>query len=188
MSDFLESWGQLTDPDPAPAPVQPTGPDPLALVDLITASDEALAKLATALADEHSDDKLYVFATLPEFLEEYLLAVFHKPLEDSGTKWCEQWWRHREARAAFTMLWDSWESHRRAPASMTDWLVHRAWPIMDRLTGPISPFDGCKHTIVNAMGQVVQRPEHNPRHARLPVAAAPEELFAPRPTKTNPHP
>lgn len=186
MTDFLEGWGELTDPDTPPASSAPSAAR--AFVDAITSDEDALAVLAAAINGADSSEKLYVFATLPEFLDEYLLAIFHKVLEDSALNWCEQWWRHREARAALTMLWDSWESHRRNPASMLDWLEHRAWPVMDRLTGPLSPFDGCKHTIVHPDGRVMQEASHNPRQRRLPVAAAPADLFAPRPTKANPNP
>lgn len=156
--------------------------DPETLVRVITSNPEALKALSEAINGEEPADSLYVFASLPEFVEEYVTRTFRRHLKSSSLRWCEQWWEHPEAVVALDAMWHSFESHRRHPASLSDWLVHRAWPIMDRLTGDQSPFEGCKHT------HEEQAANHSPTQRRLPIGIPDEELFKRWPTKAEPNP
>lgn len=156
--------------------------NPETLVQLIASNPEALAALAKAINGEEPAENLYVFESLPQFVEEYVTRTFRRHLTDSSLRWCELWWEHPEAQVALDAMWHSFESHRKHPSSLSDWLVHRAWPIMDRLTGDQSPFVGCSHT------QDGEEGKHQPDQRRLPIAVPDESLFKKWPTKANPKP
>lgn len=176
MSDFLEGWGDLT---PAPeAAGEPTG-ELSELAAQLVADPESLALLKDAILGAEAKAKLPVFASTAEFVEKYVTVTFRKRLKGSGLKWCEQWWRHPEARMALDAMHEDWENCRRE-GRMAHWLISVGWPIMDRLTGDLSPFDGCQHEVEEL------RAVHNPSQGKMPVGVAPEDLFPRSPTKANP--
>lgn len=194
MADELDGgWGDLSDPAPANVDTG-TGEihedidntDPELLVAQIVGSPEALALLKDALGlGAEKPDKLRVFATLEEFMDEYFLRTFRKNLEaESRLSWCEQWERHPEAHAAFDALWERWEEDRRSAGGVAHWFQYYAWPFLDRLTTPdTSPFAGCKHTSEHTTS------EHNGDHQQvLPTAVSPDGVFPVYPTKANPNP
>lgn len=193
MSDELDGgWGDVSEPprnvntetgEIGEIPVEQD--DAEELVARVIGNKYALDSLKKALGlDEPKPDKLKVFATLDEFMDEYLLRTFRKHLVSTRLAWCEQWWEHPEARMALDALWDRWEEDRRSPGGVAHWLMYYGWPFMDRLTTPeTSPFDGCKHTNAH------QDAEHHGDHMEvLPTGIPDDGLFQVHPTKANPNP
>lgn len=193
MSDELDGgWGDVSEPprnvntetgEIGEIPVELD--DAEDLVARIIGNPHALDSLKKALGmDKPKPDKLKVFATLEEFMDEYLLRTFRKHLTGSNLAWCEQWPEHPEARMALDALWDRWEEDRRSPGGVAHWLMYYGWPFMDRLTTQTtSPFNGCKHTTAH------QEAGHHGDHMEvLPTAVFEEGLFPVHPTKANPNP
>lgn len=195
MTYEMEGWGPIPEEDPAPPAALEADRealangdldgivgalDPVALVQAISASPEALEALAGALAPKQEKDPLYVFGSLDEFVEEYVLANWRHRMEGDRFRWCEWWYLHTQAAVELDMMWHSWEAHRRVPSSLAQWNIHTFWPIWDRLLHPdTSPFDGCTHS---GGGKVA---EHAPSQRRLPVQLA-DGVFPKYPTKANP--
>ena len=49
------------------------------------------------------------FATLPEWIEQWLLPVYRRSVRGHERVWCPEWWRHPEAVARLDALWRAWE-------------------------------------------------------------------------------
>lgn len=193
MADQLDGgWGDVSEGKPPSNVNTRTGEileldveDGDALVAQIIANPQALDALKKALGlDEPKPDKLKVFATLDEFMDEYLLRTFRKHLISTRLAWCEQWWRHPEAQMALDALWERWEEDRRSPGGVAHWLAYYGWPFMDRLTTPeTSPFEGCKHTHPH------QKASHDHEYQQvLPTGIPGDDVFTVHPTKANPNP
>lgn len=77
-----------------------------------------------------------------DWFTEWASPRFARP-DDQDTRWCPQWRKHPEAWTIIEALWRSWEAAAEDPADgMAQWLVMRAYPLLDRLWGP-GPFKGC---------------------------------------------
>lgn len=185
---FLDGWGDIPDA-PEPTPLAngdldgiTEALDPVALVGLIAGNPAAMAALAAALEPEGKKDPLYRFATVDEWVQEYVLANWRYRLQGDRVLWCESWALHTQAATELDMLWHSWESHRRVPSSLAQWLVHLFHPTMDRLLSPdTSPFDGCTHS-GNGRDAV-----HQPSQVQLPAQLFPG-VFPRYPTQADPDP
>lgn len=108
------------------------------------------------------------FATLPEFVEEYLVEIAWKDIAASSRTWCREWWRHPAAIVRLDALWRSFEALRLDPATgMSVWLRDHADVHMAvLLDGNDGPFKGCKPD------------EHDDARDRiLPVRTPPPGLF-----------
>lgn len=194
MTDHLDGgWGDVSEDAPPgvdPATGEITG-DPEHLVAAITATPRALDSLKKALGiEEEKADNRRTFASLDEFVEKWVVRTFRYHLESSHTTWCDQWWEHPLAQVILDAMWEAWEVSRRNAAGNASFLAHYGLPFMDRLTTPeTSPFAGCKHTVLNPDGDVLQAPVHDPHHQqRLPVGIPEEGIFKVHPTKANPNP
>lgn len=99
----------------------------------------------TAEVEEHaSDEPQLAFASLPEFVDGFLLLVAVR--RPSVAHWCPQWWDHEEAVLRLEALWDAFEALRVEPGTGTAvWIRDYLDPTMDRLTSPeTSPFRACR--------------------------------------------
>lgn len=86
-----------------------------------------------------------VFASLEDFVRDYLLTVYRRKVSGQGMTWCGEWWRHPEAWIRLDALWRSWEYLRLDPATgMSVWLRDHADPHMAILLSADGPFKGCK--------------------------------------------
>jgi hypothetical protein len=107
-----------------------------------------------------------VFQTLPEWVEEYFLPTFRRPL-GGELRWCAWWWRHDEAETRLTALWYTWERARLDPGpGMAGWLRNHLDPQLPVLLGARGPFYQCGED----------------RHIDPPVAA----IVAPWPAYVSP--
>lgn len=89
-----------------------------------------------------------VFATVEEFVREWLAPTVRRNLAGKSLTWCPSWWRHPEALSRLTAMWRAWENLRLDPAlGISTWWLHHGDPhlriLMDR---EIGPFAGCKPT------------------------------------------
>ncbi|MGC1207873.1 MAG: DUF4913 domain-containing protein [Ornithinimicrobium sp.] len=55
------------------------------------------------------------FASLPEFVSEFLVQVWRKEL--LAGCWCDQWWEHPEAVLRLEATWDAFEALRLEPGT-----------------------------------------------------------------------
>jgi hypothetical protein len=84
-----------------------------------------------------------VFEVVEDWLEEYFLPMFIRPL-GGEFRWCPQWWRHPEAVTRLTALWRAWEVFRLEPATgIADWLRDHLDHQLPILLGPRGPFFQC---------------------------------------------
>ncbi|MFC8043052.1 DUF4913 domain-containing protein [Nocardia sp. NPDC057353] len=86
-----------------------------------------------------------VYATVVEFVENYLSVVYQRQVTDLGdTVWCPEWYKHAEAAARLDALWRAWEHYRLDSATgMSVWFLDHADPHMAKLFDPRGPFKYC---------------------------------------------
>ncbi|MFK0294780.1 DUF4913 domain-containing protein, partial [Streptomyces sp. NPDC090442] len=92
---------------------------------------------------EEKEPPKLVFATVNEFVTDYLAPTIRRNLEGTELTWCPSWWRHPEALQRLTALWRAWESLRLdAAMGMSVWWLQHCDPhlraLMDPNTGPLS--------------------------------------------------
>ena len=89
------------------------------------------------------------FATLPEWIEQWLLPVYRRSVRGHERVWCPEWWRHPEAVARLDALWRAWEHLRLdAATGLSVWFRDHADHHMTILMAADGPFKGCdgKHS------------------------------------------
>jgi len=79
------------------------------------------------------------FASLPEFVTEFLLQVWRRELR-SGC-WCDHWWEHPEAVLRLEATWDAFEALRLEPGTgvsvwIRDHLDYHMGVLTSRETSP----------------------------------------------------
>ncbi len=106
------------------------------------------------------------FASLPEFVEEFLLHVWRREL-NSGC-WCERWWEHPEAVLRLEAMWDAFELLRMEPGTgVSVWIRdHLDYHMGMLTTRATSPFKSC---------DVTKERHDNP--TVWPTAPAPAGMF-----------
>lgn len=113
------------------------------------AADQAAAEaLAPPEEAEAQQQRQLRFATVEEFVAEYVAIVYarevSKPGRESSIRWCPQWIEHPEAEARFRALWRAFE-HLRLGENVemsTFWRDHLDHH-MARLFDPHGPFEYC---------------------------------------------
>ena len=87
------------------------------------------------------------FATLPEWIEQWLLPVYRRSVRGHERVWCPEWWRHPEAVARLDALWRAWEHLRLdAATGLSVWFRDHADHHMTVLMAADGPFKGCDGT------------------------------------------
>ena len=88
------------------------------------------------------------FASLPLFVESYVLPNWRHPLNE--VSWCARWWEHAEALSRLMACWEAFEVMRLEPApALSVWWrdhldVHMA--ALTRVNGPFKQCDARKGT------------------------------------------
>ena len=119
---------------------------------------------AAAAADEAPP---LFYATLPDFVEQFLLALYVRP-HGHGRLWCARWWAHPEVVYRFDALWRAWEHLRLDPATgASTWLRDHADPHMTAVMAPDGPLSKCN----------ADRRGHSDGLQPLPAEPAPEGLY-----------
>ena len=112
-----------------------------------------VAKLSTEVgelrqaAQERAQDGAAqpMYATVEEWLRDYLLPTFPRPVGELGMQrwqWCERWWAHDEAVTRFMALWYSWEAARLEVTGMLGWLRELDYQLTI-ICGEDGPFRDC---------------------------------------------
>lgn len=110
------------------------------------------------------------YATLDEFVQEFLLEMLWTDVEVSSRTWCPEWWKHPAAIVRLEALHRSFEHLRLDPSTgMSVWLRDHADYHMGVLTDPNGLFKGCS----NSKG-------HDIKRTRIIASALPpSNLFEP---------
>ncbi|WP_327027834.1 DUF4913 domain-containing protein [Micromonospora sp. NBC_01740] len=125
--------------------VDGTTEDFAAQVALLTRQVAELQQVVADRAVSGVEGQPPVSATVEEWVRDYLLPGFPRPVGEVGLvrwHWCEQWWRHDEAVTRLTALWYGWEHARLEMTGMLGWLreLDHHLPV---LLGPDGPFRSC---------------------------------------------
>lgn len=86
-----------------------------------------------------------LFASLPTFVDRYVLPNWRHQHQPNSTRWCERWWLHEEAVTRLEALWEAFEAMRLEPApSLSTWLRDHFDHHMSMLTRIDGPFANCQ--------------------------------------------
>jgi len=108
------------------------------------------------------------YATLDEFVQEFLLEMLWTDVEVSSKTWCPEWWRHPAAIVRLEALHRSFEHLRLDPTTgISVWLRDHADYHMSLLTDPNGLFKGCS----------TNRGHDAQRNRVIAAAPAPAGLF-----------
>lgn len=123
----LQSGTAATPRPPAPAPAGPA---------------------TTAGGDEPQAEVTPAYATLADFVSDYLIHVVERKLATQANpgalRWCEQWWAHQEAVARLYALWRAWETLRLDPGTgQSVWWRDHLDPHLAQLTSETGTFHRC---------------------------------------------
>lgn len=92
-----------------------------------------------------------VYDSAEEFLHEYLLPLYNRPIDARNGKWCSRWFLHAEAVSRVDALWRAWEHLRLDPATgLSVWWKDHADVHMAVLMSQKGPFYACSSTRHNA--------------------------------------
>ncbi|WP_306358967.1 MULTISPECIES: DUF4913 domain-containing protein [unclassified Nocardia] len=145
-------------PTPAPEPAE-SEPEP---------EGETAAQ---AEETEEEEPRQLRYATLPEFVEGYVAALYRREVSVRGSektlRWCPRWWEHGEVVARFRAMWTAFEALRLGEGVEQSlwWLVHFD-PHMDRIFDTAGPFKYC--SVADG---------HNAKLPALPTTPAPAGIF-----------
>ncbi|RQN02012.1 DUF4913 domain-containing protein [Aeromicrobium camelliae] len=131
----------------------------------MTNVDDAFAGLDGGEQSPENSHQKTEYASLAEFVEDFLLEMCWRDTSAASAIWCPEWWRHPAAILRLDALWRSFEALRLDPAlGMSTWLLQHADPHMAVLTDPQGPFKGCNK-------------EHISRSRKIPTDRAPRDIF-----------
>lgn len=136
-----------------------------------TAATDAVAQQLAAIDDEpepeETEPPLY-YGSVDEFVREYLIGAYRRPLSPGQRVWAAKWWEYDEAVIRLDALWRAWEKLRQDPSTgMSVWWRDHADHHMGVLFSPDGPFAGVKMDPASA----------DQKGVPLPYTAPPEGLF-----------
>lgn len=122
----------------------------------------------SATGSETGEPPALHYATVDEFVREFLVHVLWVDVSAHARIWCPEWWRHPAAIVRLEALHRSFEQLRLDPAQgMSVWLRDHADVHMVVLTDPNGPLKGCS----------VAKGHDDRRDRVIPATPAPEGLF-----------
>lgn len=90
---------------------------------------------------EESPERPLAFANAEEWVKEFALPHFRRPLNKSGFKWDPEWWKYEESGTVLEALWETWEQMRWSGATgIAAFFRDYFYPLMGQLTAPEGPF------------------------------------------------
>lgn len=141
----------------------------------ITPQQPELSTVSEPIAETQPEPEL-LYATMEQFLTDYLTLMYEIPMPNGRRTWCPEWWKHAGAVIRIQALWMSWEDARKngGLSGLASWIVNHADPI----TTVLFDVDGVFKSCSIERGHRADRP--NPE-GRLPTEPAPEDLLTQRP-------
>lgn len=104
------------------------------------------------------------YGSVDEFVREYLIHHYKRPINGRNRCWAAEWWKYEEAIVRLEALWRAWEHLRMDPATgLSIWWRDHADHHMPALMDPDGVFTGVEDTCR--------------RGEPLPYAPPPEGLF-----------
>ncbi|MEW6881440.1 DUF4913 domain-containing protein [Trueperella pyogenes] len=99
----------------------------------------------TIETEEKSQQPELFYPNVYDWVEEYLVYFYKRPVVPSRIAWCPQWWKHIEAVVRLEALWRAWEAMRKQDpmTGLAKWMIELCDPTMDRLLDPDGTFKGC---------------------------------------------
>ncbi len=120
------------------------------------------------IGDTETEPAAPRYATLPEFIEEFLAEILWTDTDVTTRTWCPEWWRHAAAIVRLEALHRSFEQLRQDPGTgISTWLRDHADYHLGVLTDPNGPFKGCS----------ASRGHDAARVRQIPVLSVPPGLF-----------
>jgi hypothetical protein len=130
--------------------------------------EEAVAA-GDALEEEAAAQPKLYFASLPDFVDQFLTKAYRRHIP-ANAAWCTEWWKHGEAVCVLSALWRAWEALRLEPGTgMSVWWRDHCYPHMGRLMDPAGTFKNCTRA---------NHYENGPLEP-LPWGTPPPELYDP---------
>ena len=84
------------------------------------------------------------FESVYDFVEQHLVTIFARNIDNPQFRWCKKWWAHAEAVSRLEALHRAYEHLRLDPGTgMSRWWRDHAGPAMAALLDPQGTFDGC---------------------------------------------
>ena len=84
------------------------------------------------------------FESVYDFVEQHLVTIFARNIDNPQFRWCKKWWAHAEAVSRLEALHRAYEHLRLDPdTGMSTWWRDHAGPAMAALLDPQGTFDGC---------------------------------------------
>ena len=84
------------------------------------------------------------FESVYDFVEQHLVTIFARNIDNPQFRWCKKWWAHAEAVSRLEALHRAYEHLRLDPGTgMSTWWRDHAGPAMAALLDPQGTFDGC---------------------------------------------
>ena len=106
---------------------------------------DELAELAVAAALDGQQPPQPEFASLWDFVSQWLLPTYRRISDHPNFAWGPQWWRHPEVVVRLDALWRSWEHLRLEPGTgMSVWLKDHLDHHMAILLSQDGPMHRCK--------------------------------------------
>jgi hypothetical protein len=108
------------------------------------------------------------FASVYDFVEQHLIFIYARDVNNPARQWCKQWWAHCEAVSRLEALWRAYEHLRLDPGTGMDvWWLDHADRQMAVLLSPDGPFDGCS----------AELGRHTPTCEMLPIERMEEDVL-----------
>ena len=123
---------------------------------------------------EEEEPLEYYYPNAGAFVHQFMIPTFRKHFNDR-LHWCTEWWKHPEALAVLTAMWDSWEHSRQDPWRMAAWFRDVAYPLFDRITSEQGPFVGCKYGFQD--GAIYHEEGRKLTVQQLPIEPIPTGFF-----------
>lgn len=87
------------------------------------------------------------YPSVDAWVSSWLIPVWTRDVSADRLTWCPQWWRHPEAVARLTALWQAWEQLRLEPGTaMSVWWRDHADHHLPILLDADTVFKGCSPT------------------------------------------
>ena len=113
-------------------------------LDALDDEPSAAAPASPVAAADNAGPPPLEFESVYDFVEQHLVIIFARNIDNPQFRWCKKWWAHAEAVSRLEALHRAYEHLRLDPGTgMSTWWRDHAGPAMAALLDPQGTFDGC---------------------------------------------